>query len=104
MFQVWGSCVDSNNVATLKCIPVVFHNVVAAALLFVGIVTAFLIVMAGTQFIMSGGDPKQVDAARKTLTYAIMGLVLVLCSFGIIYFIGYLTGTQACITKFGFDC
>ncbi len=103
MFKDWGSCVE-NGVATLRCIPVIFQNIVAAALLFVGTVTAFLIVMAGVQFIMSGGDPKQLEGARKTLTFAIMGLVLVLSSFAIIYFIGYATGTQACITKFSFNC
>ncbi len=103
MFQEWGSCLE-NDVATLRCIPVVFHNVVAAALMFVGIVTAFLIVWAGIQFVKSGGDPKQVEGARKTLTFAILGLVLVLCSFGIIYFIGCLTGTTDCITKFSFSC
>ncbi len=112
MFQDWGSCTDKitdsagkvSEVASLRCVPVVFHNVVAAALMFVGLVTAFLIVTAGVQFVTSGGDPKQVEGARKTLTCAILGLVLVLCSFPIIYFIGYATGTQSCITKFGFDC
>ncbi len=105
MFQDWdkSGCLEQG-VATLKCIPVVFHNIVAAALLFVGTVTAFLIVTAGVQFIMSGGDPKQLEGARKTLTFAIMGLVLVLSSFAIIYFRGYATGTQACITKVSFNC
>ncbi len=102
MFKDWGGCVE-NGVATLRCIPVVFQNVVAAALVFVGIVTAFLIVLAGIKFATSGGDAKQLDSARKTMTYAIVGLVVVLSSFAIIYFIGYTTGTT-CITKMGFNC
>jgi len=47
---------------------------------------------------MSGGDPKQTQQARQIITYAIIGLVIVLTSFGIIYLIGYLTNSTNCIT------
>src|SRR6266487_4362054 len=102
MFRAWGDCVE-NGIATLRCIPVVFQNLISAALVFVGIVTAFLIVWAGIKFAGSGGDPKQIDQAKKILTYAILGLILVLSSFAIIYFISYSTG-NTCITKMSFDC
>ena len=102
MFTPWGNCVDGNGVATLSCIPIVFQNVVAAALTFAGATALFLIVYAGIRFVTSGGDPKQVGAARQTMTYAIIGLVLVLSSFAIIYFIAYLTKAN-CITKFGLN-
>ena len=99
MFQEWGDCVEpTTKVPTLNCIPVVFQNLISGALIFVGITAAFLIVYAGITFIRSGGDPKQVAAARQILTYAIIGVVVVLSSFAIIYFIAYVTGTD-CITK-----
>ncbi len=100
----WGDCVDpQTKIATLRCIPIVFGNIVSAALAFVGAVSVILIVYAGIRFITSGGDPKQVAAAQKIITYALIGLVIVLCSFAIIYFISYATGVK-CITKFGFGC
>jgi hypothetical protein len=102
MFKGWGDCVQ-NGVATLRCLPIVFKNVVSALLLFVGIVAAFLIIWAGIKFINSGGDAKQVGAARQIMTYAIIGVILVLSSFAIIYFIGFATKTN-CITQFGFNC
>lgn len=98
----WTGCVK-DNVPSLQCIPIVFGNIVNAALMFVGTVAVFLIVYAGIQFVTSGGDPKKVQAARQIITYAIIGLVLVLSSFGIIYFISYTTGVK-CITTFGFNC
>jgi hypothetical protein len=100
MFKSWDGCVE-NGVATLRCIPIVLNNLVSAALIFVGITTAFLIVLAGIKFVTSGGDPKQVDSAKKILTFAIIGLVIVLSSFAIINFIAYTTGTPS-ITKMEF--
>jgi len=99
--QAWGGCVDANGVASLSCIPIVFANIVKAALMFVGTVAVFLIVWAGIKYVMSGGDPKQTQAARQIMTYAIIGLVLVLSSFGIIFLISYLTGAH-CIESLSF--
>jgi uncharacterized membrane protein len=99
--QDWGGCVDANGVATLTCIPVVFHNLVNAALIFVGSVSVILIIWGGITFVRSGGDPKQTQHARQIITYAIIGLVLVLSSFFIVFLIAYLTGAN-CITNFSF--
>lgn len=101
MFQDWGNCVV-DGAATLSCIPIVFKNIVTAALVFVGVVAVFLIILSGIKFITSAGDPKQVEGARNTLTYAIIGLVVVLLSFLIINVIGRITGAE-CINAFGFN-
>lgn len=98
MFKAWGSCLDTD-VATLACLPIVFHNVVNGFLLFVGAVSMFLIIYSGIKFITSGGDPKQTQAARQILTHAIIGAIVVLSSFAIVYLIGYLTKSNDCITN-----
>ena len=103
LFENWDtyngeSCLE-NGVATLRCLPVVFHNVVSAFLLFVGAVAVFLIIWSGIKFVNSGGDPKKVEGARKVMTYAIIGAILVLSSFAILYFIGYVTKSTNCITN-----
>jgi len=98
---MWGDCVQ-NGVATLACIPIVFNNVVDWAIALAGLTAVFFIIFAGIKFLTSGGDPKQVEGARKTLTYAIIGLIIVFLSFAIIKLIGTITGAS-CITKpFGF--
>lgn len=99
-FQDWGDCVDQKSkVATLRCIPVLFNNLVAGALMFVGTVAVVMIIYGGIKFINSGGDQKETTEARKILTFAILGAILVLGSFAIIYFIGFLTGSTDCITN-----
>lgn len=97
----WGTCVK-DGVATLECIPKVFQNVINAALLFSGVVALFFIIYAGIKLTLSQGDPKQVEGARHTLTYAILGLILILLSFTIINLISYVTQVP-CIKLFGFS-
>lgn len=97
----WGDCVV-DGVPTLQCLPVVFQNIVTAALLFAGLVALVLVILSGIKLITSSGDPKQVEGAKHTLTYAIIGLVIILSSFLIIRIIGTVTGAD-CINFFGFE-
>ena len=106
----WGSCTktvtdangNSTSVATMNCIPVIFVNIINAALIFSGATALVFIIISGLTLMNSAGDPKKVTGAKGTLTYAILGLVLVLLAFGIVNVISYLTGVQ-CITQFGFS-
>lgn len=106
MGKDWNSILNEecviNGVATLKCIPAVFQNIVIAALTFVGLVAIVLIIFSGIKFIISHGDAKQIEGAKSTLTYAIIGLFIVLLAFLIINIISFVTGVQ-CIRFFGFD-
>jgi hypothetical protein len=97
----WGGCVV-NDVATLQCVPIIFNNLIFWATGLAAIVAVFFIMFSGVKFLTSGGDPKQVEGARKTMTYAIAGLVLILISFAIIKLISIFTGVS-CITAFGFN-
>lgn len=93
------NCIDASGVPTLACIPAVFNNLIHAALMFVGVVAIFFIIYSGFQLVTSGGDAKKVSGARQTLTFAIIGLIIVLCSFGIIAVVGKLTNTSNCINN-----
>jgi hypothetical protein len=90
-----------NGVPTLQCIPSLIVNIITWLLTFAGIVGLFLLVFAGLKFINSGGDPKQIENARKTITYGILGILLIFLSFVIINLIGYITNVT-CINFIGF--
>jgi hypothetical protein len=98
MFKPWDSCLE-DGVATLRCLPIVFQNVVSAFLMFTGAVALLLIIYSGIRLVTSGGDPKQVEGARKIMNYAIIGAIIVLMSFAIIAFIGYITNSSNCINN-----
>jgi heme O synthase-like polyprenyltransferase len=67
------------------------------------LVAMFFIIFGGFKFLTSGGDPKQVEGARKTLTYAIIGLILIFLAFAIIKLVGTITGANCISLPFGFN-
>ena len=62
-----------------------------AILIFVFIVIAaisfLVIVTAGFRYVISIGDPAKITAARKTITYALVGLVVSLSAIAIVSFV-----------------
>ena len=85
-----------NGVATLECIFPLIGTLLYWALSAAGTVALFMIIVSGYQFLFSGGDAKSVEGARKTLTFAIIGLVVIFLSFLIIDLIASITGV-ACL-------
>ena len=109
MASTWGDCVKAapglpqeQGVATLECLPEIFSRLVNWAFVLAGIVALFFIVYAGIKLINSGGDKAAVEEAKKTLTFAIIGLVIILLSAFIVKILAYITGVD-CITSFGFN-
>ncbi len=84
--------------AQLSDLQTVFGNVVQAALGFAAVVLFIMLLVGGFRYITAGGDPKGVEGAKKTLTSAIAGMVLVALAYLILAFIANLTGAP--ITEF----
>ncbi|QQG41888.1 MAG: hypothetical protein HYV90_01085 [Candidatus Woesebacteria bacterium] len=85
-------------IATIEDLGTVFQSLVGALLGFAGIALFVLLLMGGFKYITSGGDPKAVEGAQKTLTYAIGGLIIILISYLILVLIKTITGVD--ITNF----
>ena len=84
--------------AQLSQLEDVFKNVVSAALGLCAIVLFIMLILGGYKYITSGGDPKGIEGAKKTLTYAVGGLLLILLSLLILNLIENITGVT--ITEF----
>lgn len=91
-----------NGIATLDCVPGLIKTLIEWLLGLSGSAAVFLIIFAGIKFIMSGGEAKQAEDARKTLTFAVIGLLVILLSFFVINIISTLTGV-GCIQMLGFS-
>ncbi len=83
---------------TIKDFEILFQNVVTAVLGLAGIVLFIMLLVGGLKYLTSGGDPKAVEEAKKTLTYAIGGIILIVLSYLILVFIQAFTGVQ--VTQF----
>jgi len=58
-----------------------------AILALVGVTAVLFIIIGGFLYITSAGNPEQTDKAKKTLLYAIIGLVAVIISWAAVKFI-----------------
>ncbi len=87
--------------AQLSDLEKVFTNLVQSLLGLAGIVLFVLILLGGLKYITSGGDPKAMESAQKTITYAIGGLIIILLSYLILVFIAKITGVDVtALTQF----
>lgn len=72
------------DVPSIGCFAPIVSNVINIALTFAGAVTLLFLLWGALQFVISRGDPKALQNAQKTMTYAVIGIVVVLGSFFII--------------------
>jgi len=90
--------VDASGIATIANLGCVFQNLVGKVLGFVAIVFFVILIIGGFRFITSGGDPKAVDSAKKTISSAIIGLIVIMIAYLVVVLISKLTGVD--ITTF----
>ena len=88
-------------VPTLQCFEVVFEKILNVAVGFAVVVLFLFLVIGGFKFLTSGGDPKATESAKNTLTYAILGLALLVGIWFILLFIEKLTGIKVTIFQIG---
>ena len=84
---------------SLQNLEEVFKSVLNVILGIAGITFFILLLSSGFKFITSGGDPKALEGAKKTLTYAIGGLILIVLSYLILLLIKEITGVDVTIFK-----
>jgi len=66
---------------------VIISKIINTAMLFLGIIAVILVLVAGFKWMTAAGNEEQVSSAKKLLGQAVIGLVIVLASWGIAQFI-----------------
>lgn len=65
-----------------------FFKAIADMLIFVvGAVSVIMVIIGGLKYVVSMGHPKRVESAKNTILYAIIGLVIALCSYAVVNFV-----------------
>lgn len=86
-------CIDpQTGVPTIKCLEAVFANVLSVVATLAGIALFVMLTIGALRYLTSGGDPKATEAARKTMTSAILGITLIVGSYLILRLISSFTG------------
>lgn len=67
--------------------PQIATNIINTLLFIVGALAVIFIIVGGIQYVISSGDPKRIDTAKNTITYAVVGLVVSILAFAIVSFV-----------------
>ncbi len=81
-----GTC-DKSEAAGTNAVGGIMKTIVSVLSMIVGSVSVIMIIVGGIRFVISGGDSNGVSSAKKTILYAIVGLVIALLAQVIISFI-----------------
>lgn len=81
-------------IGTLSCIPYFIRNVVNAGFILAAVIAVVLIIISGIRLVLSGGDPEKVARAKRSLTFTVIGLVIILLAFVIINLVSRITGAS----------
>lgn len=95
-FWLWLSPQPASAQDPAKIVDIVnvLANIIKILAPVAGVAFFVMLVIGGFQFVTSGGDPKAVGQARTTLTYAVIGVILVIVSWLILTLIQNLTGVN----------
>lgn len=65
----------------------IWTNIINTLIFVIGAVAVIMIVIGGFRYVISGGDSGQINSAKNTILYAVIGLVVALMSYAIVNFI-----------------
>ena len=86
-------------VATIQGFECIFYNVVTVVTALAAIAVFVILVSGGFKYLTSGGDQKALEQAKGTITYGILGLVLIIAAYLILNFLSAFTGIPG-LTQF----
>ena len=81
------SGVSSVNDGNSTDLPSFITNIVNILLFLAGAIAVIVIIIGGIRYVMSSGDAGQVQAAKNTILYAVVGLVVVIMAYAIVNFV-----------------
>lgn len=70
------------------------NNLVTVLFAIAGLIFFFMLIMGGLRYMTAGGDPKNAESARKTLTNAVIGLMIVVSAYLVTTVLSELIGTD----------
>lgn len=72
----------------------IFQTVTNVLLYLLGAISVIMIIIGGLRYVVSGGNSTNVTAAKNTILYAIVGIIIAILSYAIINFVlGTFTGS-----------
>ncbi|MBW4061191.1 hypothetical protein HJC99_01295 [Candidatus Saccharibacteria bacterium] len=65
----------------------IFQTLANTLIFLVGAIAVLFLIIGGLRYVISNGDPKSVTAAKDTILYAIVGIVVAILSYAAVAFV-----------------
>jgi len=65
----------------------IFANVANFLTILIGALSVIMIILGGLRYVTSNGDSKNVTAAKDTIMYAIIGVIVAIVAYAIVQFV-----------------
>lgn len=76
-------CTQTNQ----STLPQLIKRIVDIMLFLIGAISVLMVIIGGIRYVTSGGDPQQVKAAKDTVLYAVIGIVIAILAYAIVNFV-----------------
>ncbi len=82
------------NPSTLGTFQDLLGNIITYLNMIIDPLVVIMFLWGGFQILTAGGDESKIKNGKKTITYAVIGLVVIICASGLIYIINQLLGVK----------
>lgn len=65
----------------------IFTTVTNILLFLIGVLSVIMLIIGGLRYVLSGGNATAVTAAKNTILYAIVGIVVAILAYAIVHFV-----------------
>lgn len=65
----------------------IFRTITNVLLFLIGAISVIMLIIGGIRYTLSGGDSSAVTAAKNTILYAIVGIIVAVLAFAIVNFV-----------------
>ncbi len=73
----------------------IFRTITNVMLFLIGAISVIMLIIGGIRYVVSGGDSSAVTAAKNTILYAIVGVVVAILAYAVVNFvIGSFSGSN----------
>lgn len=90
----------AEGVASIQCVVPLIANIIRAVVSLGAVALFVMLLVGGFNFLFSGGEQKKLEAARGTVTQAIVGIVIMSVAYLIIKTIELFTGVNITTLQF----
>jgi hypothetical protein len=81
---ITAACAQSCNTSSLGDI---FAGIADTLIFVVGGVSVIMIIVGGLRYVISNGDSKNIESAKNTILYAVVGIIAAISAYAIVSFV-----------------